>query len=62
MRCMAVAAARFFAPLLEVMNLPAWDCLPYDRVSPQPGDGGGAMCGAGAAGEPAMWARRPCWW
>src|SRR5690606_33995328 len=34
---MAVAAARFFAPLLEVINLPAWDCLPYDRVSPSPG-------------------------
>ena len=34
---MAAAAARFFAPLLEVINLPAWDCLPYDRVSPSPG-------------------------
>ncbi|MEQ1611075.1 MAG: transcription-repair coupling factor, partial [Hyphomonadaceae bacterium] len=33
---MAAAAARFFAPLLEVVNLPAWDCLPYDRVSPSP--------------------------
>ena len=27
---MAFAAARFFAPLLDVVNLPAWDCLPYD--------------------------------
>ena len=34
---MAAAAARFFVPLLEVINLPAWDCLPYDRVSPSPG-------------------------
>ncbi len=24
----------FFAPDLEVLRLPAWDCLPYDRVSP----------------------------
>jgi transcription-repair coupling factor (superfamily II helicase) len=25
---------RFFAPGLEVLTIPAWDCLPYDRVSP----------------------------
>jgi transcription-repair coupling factor (superfamily II helicase) len=24
----------FFAPDLEVVEFPAWDCLPYDRVSP----------------------------
>ncbi|HRQ81946.1 MAG TPA: transcription-repair coupling factor, partial [Azospirillaceae bacterium] len=24
----------FFAPKLEVLEFPAWDCLPYDRVSP----------------------------
>jgi len=24
----------FFAPDIEVITLPAWDCLPYDRVSP----------------------------
>ncbi len=24
----------FFAPDLEVLRFPAWDCLPYDRVSP----------------------------
>jgi len=24
----------FFAPEVEVMRFPAWDCLPYDRVSP----------------------------
>lgn len=28
------AACRFFAPDLPVLNLPAWDCLPFDRVSP----------------------------
>jgi transcription-repair coupling factor (superfamily II helicase) len=27
-------AVRFFAPDLEILTLPAWDCLPYDRVSP----------------------------
>jgi transcription-repair coupling factor (superfamily II helicase) len=26
----------FFAPQLEVLRFPAWDCLPYDRVSPVP--------------------------
>lgn len=24
----------FFLPDIEVIALPAWDCLPYDRVSP----------------------------
>ena len=24
----------FFAPEIEVVGVPAWDCLPYDRVSP----------------------------
>jgi transcription-repair coupling factor (superfamily II helicase) len=24
----------YFAPNLEVLRFPAWDCLPYDRVSP----------------------------
>ncbi len=28
------AALRFFAPDVPVIVLPAWDCLPYDRVSP----------------------------
>ena len=27
-------AAGFFAPEIEVITLPAWDCLPYDRASP----------------------------
>jgi len=26
----------FFAPGVEVLRFPAWDCLPYDRVSPNP--------------------------
>jgi transcription-repair coupling factor (superfamily II helicase) len=29
-------ACSFFAPDMEVLRLPAWDCLPYDRVSPAP--------------------------
>ena len=29
-------ALAFFAPEAEVLRLPAWDCLPYDRVSPNP--------------------------
>ena len=27
-------AAQFFAPELEVIDFPAWDCLPFDRASP----------------------------
>jgi transcription-repair coupling factor (superfamily II helicase) len=27
-------ALEFFAPELDVVRFPAWDCLPYDRVSP----------------------------
>lgn len=28
------AALAFFAPDVELLTFPAWDCLPYDRVSP----------------------------
>jgi len=27
-------AARYFAPEIEIIIFPAWDCLPYDRASP----------------------------
>lgn len=30
------AALRFFAPDVRIIALPAWDCVPYDRVSPNP--------------------------
>jgi transcription-repair coupling factor (superfamily II helicase) len=30
-------ALAFLAPGLPILDLPAWDCLPYDRVSPNPG-------------------------
>ncbi|OYX65001.1 MAG: transcription-repair coupling factor [Sphingomonadales bacterium 32-64-17] len=33
MRAVADAAG-YFAPELEVIEFPAWDCLPYDRASP----------------------------
>ena len=33
MRAIAATAA-FFAPELDVISFPAWDCLPYDRASP----------------------------
>ncbi|MFQ5785960.1 MAG: transcription-repair coupling factor [Alphaproteobacteria bacterium] len=29
-------ALRFFHPDVQCLLLPAWDCLPYDRVSPNP--------------------------
>ncbi len=32
----AEATLRFFDPKLEIISFPAWDCLPYDRVSPNP--------------------------
>lgn len=31
------AASRFFAPDVETLRLPAWDTLPYDRISPAQG-------------------------
>jgi transcription-repair coupling factor (superfamily II helicase) len=31
---MLARALGFFAPDVEVLQFPAWDCLPYDRVSP----------------------------
>jgi len=27
-------ALKFFAPSVEIISIPAWDCLPYDRTSP----------------------------
>lgn len=30
----AVEILQFFAPDVECLEFPAWDCLPYDRVSP----------------------------
>ena len=37
-RAEAVAASlAFFGPSVEIVRLPAWDCQPYDRVSPSAG-------------------------
>ena len=30
------SALRFFAPDVVVLDFPSWDCVPYDRVSPNP--------------------------
>lgn len=30
-------ALAFFAPSVEVLTFPSWDCMPYDRVSPRNG-------------------------
>ena len=30
------AGLAFFAPDVQVLSLPSWDCRPYDRVSPNP--------------------------
>jgi transcription-repair coupling factor (superfamily II helicase) len=32
-----IDALGFFAPGLEILRFPAWDCLPYDRVGPSAG-------------------------
>jgi transcription-repair coupling factor (superfamily II helicase) len=32
----ALDAIAFFAPDVTCLSFPAWDCLPYDRVSPKP--------------------------
>jgi transcription-repair coupling factor (superfamily II helicase) len=34
---MLARAFAFFAPDIALLEFPAWDCLPYDRVSPHPG-------------------------
>ena len=31
------AALQFFAPQITVLDFPGWDCLPYDRMSPNAG-------------------------
>ncbi|MFC3302855.1 transcription-repair coupling factor [Parvularcula lutaonensis] len=29
-----ISALKFFAPTIPILRYPAWDCLPYDRMSP----------------------------
>ena len=40
-------AAAFFAPETDVIMFPAWDCLPYDRVSPRRALVGRRLAGLG---------------
>ena len=32
-----IDAMRFFAPEIPILQLPSWDCLPYDRTGPSAG-------------------------
>jgi transcription-repair coupling factor (superfamily II helicase) len=32
-----IGAMGFFAPEVEILFFPSWDCLPYDRIGPSPG-------------------------
>jgi len=51
-------ALSFFAPGLKQIALPAWDCLPYDRISPNPVVSARRMSGlsriVGNGGEPRL--------
>src|SRR3954467_8756489 len=31
-----IDALTFFAPQVETLRIPSWDCLPYDRIGPSP--------------------------
>ena len=53
-------ALAFVAPEAEVLRFPAWDCLPYDRVSPNAGTGVGAHRHPGAPAGKADAARASC--
>lgn len=44
-------ALRFVAPDLPVLTLPAWDCLPYDRVGPSSGTAATRLAAMTAIGE-----------
>jgi transcription-repair coupling factor (superfamily II helicase) len=53
-------AVRFFAPDIEVLDFPAWDCLPYDRVSPHPSIVAKRMATLARLAEPIRTGRRSC--
>jgi len=44
-------ALRWFAPEIEVLDFPAWDCLPYDRSSPHGDIVGRRLAALGALAE-----------
>ncbi|MGH6985763.1 MAG: transcription-repair coupling factor [Caulobacteraceae bacterium] len=52
-------AMGFFAPEVEIIEFPAWDCLPYDRVGPSPAVSARRMAtlhrlARGGAGHPSV--------
>ena len=47
----------FFAPQLEVIHFPAWDCLPYDRISPSADIAGVRLAALGRLTQPF---HKPC--
>ena len=46
-------ALAFFAPEIDLVRIPAWDCLPYDRVSPNQGILAERIAALGALIDPA---------
>src|SRR5262249_22819576 len=57
-RAVALAEAlAFFAPNVPVLMFPAWDCLPYDRVSPKPEIAARRMATLAALASPARGGR-----
>ncbi len=52
-----IAALEFFAPDVTVIDIPAWDCLPYDRVSPRRAIIGRRLAGLGRLTENATGGR-----
>ncbi|WP_051329376.1 transcription-repair coupling factor [Geminicoccus roseus] len=47
------AQFRFFAPSIQILPFPAWDCLPYDRISPNAGIMATRLATLAALGEKA---------
>ena len=50
-------ALSFFAPQCEVISFPAWDCLPYDRISPHTDIIGERIAALSRLGQPFT---KPC--
>ena len=54
-----VQAFQFFARDIEVVEFPAWDCLPYDRLSPTSGVSAERMAGLTALARRGVDERKP---
>jgi len=48
-----IDALAFFAREIEVIRLPGWDCLPYDRIGPSPAMAAQRMAALSRLGRPA---------